>query len=93
MSVFDKETLRKSGKVFCEDCRHFEPGPTSGGLGFCTITKNRQIRVEETSKMVPDRQGLPPDTNQKSGYAACFPSAPRVCANYQVTHETGEGVV
>jgi hypothetical protein len=35
-----KEELRKAGKVFCEDCQHFESGSTPGGLGFCALTKN-----------------------------------------------------
>ncbi|MHB8252040.1 hypothetical protein [Acidithiobacillus sp.] len=84
MSLFlTKEELQKYGKVVCEDCRHFEPGATTGGLGFCALTKNRRIRVEESGKTVPDRQGLPPDTNPNNGYAACFPKAPRVCGKYQ----------
>ena len=86
---FTKEELHQAGKVVCEDCRHFEPGATHGGLGLCAITKNRQVRVEETGKAVPDRQGLapgtglPPDTNPNNGHAACFPSAPRICGKYQ----------
>ncbi len=91
MSVFDQESLRKSGKVFCEDCRHFEPGSRHGELGFCALTKNRQVRVEESGKTVPDRQGLPPDTNPNNGYAACFPKAPRICAKYQTHLNAGEG--
>ncbi len=83
MTVSDKERLRKSGRAFCEDCRHFEFGPTPGGLGLCALTKIRQIRVEETGKTVPDRQGLPPDTNPNNGFAACFPKAPRICAKHQ----------
>ena len=83
MTVSDKERLQKSGKVFCEDCRHFEFGPTPGGLNLCDLTKIRQIRVEETGKTVPDRQGLPPDTNPNNGFAACFPKAPRICAKHQ----------
>ncbi len=88
MSLFlTKEELHKLGKVVCEDCRHFEAGSTPGGLGFCALTKNRQIRVEESGKTVPDRQGLPPDTNPNNGYAACFPKAPRVCDKYR--HKAG----
>jgi len=84
MQLFlSKEELCKTGKVFCEDCQHFEPGSTPSGLGFCALTKNRQVRVEETGKTVPDRQGLPPDTNPDHGYAACFPMAPRVCGKFQ----------
>lgn len=86
-----KEELHQAGKVVCEDCRHFEPGPTPGGLGFCALTKNRQIRVEESGKTVPDRQGLPPDTNPDHGYAACFPRSPRICAKYQTHLNAGEG--
>ncbi|MDR7926468.1 hypothetical protein RIE95_05590 [Acidithiobacillus thiooxidans] len=78
-----KEELRKTGKVYCEGCQHFEPGSTPGGLGFCALTKNRQARVEETGRMVPDRQGLPPDTTPELGCAACFPMAPRVCGKYR----------
>ena len=77
------EILHKSGKVVCEDCRHFEAGPTVGGLGFCALTQNRVTRVEEGGKAVPDRQGLPPDMSPNNGYAACFPKAPRVCGKYQ----------
>ncbi|OCX67884.1 hypothetical protein [Acidithiobacillus thiooxidans] len=78
-----KEELRKSGKVFCEDCQHFESGSTPGGLGFCALTKNRQARVEETGKTVSDRQGLPPDTTPELGCAACYPMAPRVCGKFR----------
>ncbi len=80
---FTKEELRQLGKVVCEDCQHFIAGPTLGGLGFCALTQNRVLRVEESGKTVPDRQGLPPDTNPNNGYAACFPSAPRICGKYQ----------
>ncbi len=84
MSLFlTKEELRQLGKVVCEDCQHFIAGPTSGGLGFCALTQNRVLRVEESGKTVPDRQGLPPDTNPNNGYAACFPRAPRICGKYQ----------
>jgi hypothetical protein len=79
--------LQKTGKVACEDCQHFIPGPTQGGVGFCALTQNRMIRVEESGKTVPDRQGLPPDTNPDHGYAACFPRAPRVCDKYRCKAE------
>ncbi|WP_226831210.1 hypothetical protein [Acidithiobacillus thiooxidans] len=81
------EMLHKSGKVICEDCQHFEAGPTPGGLGFCALTKNRMTRVEDGGKSVPDRQGLPPDTNPNIGYAACYPWAPRTCVKYQARPE------
>lgn len=84
MSIFDKEALRKAGKVFCGECRHFEPGSTLEGIGFCAVTKSRTVFVKETNRSVPDRQGLPPDTNPDKGYAACFPMAPRVCAKFEL---------
>jgi hypothetical protein len=88
MSLFlTKEELHKLGKVVCEDCRHFEAGSTPGGLGFCALTQNRVSRVEESGKTVPDRQGLPPDTNPNNGYAACYPRAPRMCGKYQAGPE------
>ena len=80
---FTKEELHQAGKVVCEDCQHFIAGPTPGGLGFCALTQNRVSRVEESGKTVPDRQGLPPDTNPNNGYAACSPKAPRVCDKYR----------
>ncbi|WP_215889371.1 hypothetical protein [Acidithiobacillus ferrooxidans] len=83
MSFFDKETLRKAGKVFCGECQHFEPGITAKGVGFCALTKNRTVLVKETNRNVPDRQGLPPDPNPDIGYPACFPMAPRACAKFQ----------
>lgn len=59
MQLFQtKEEIRKTGKVFCEDCQSFEPGSTPSGLGFCALTKNRQMRVEETGKTVPRPPGL-----------------------------------
>ena len=85
MSIFDKEALRKAGKVFCGECQHFEPGFTAKGIGFCALTKGRTVLVRETNRNVPDRQGLPPDPNPDSGYPACFPMAPRVCAKFQST--------
>ncbi len=51
-------------------------------LGLCEKTLQRTLHVEETRKRVADRQGLPPDTNERNGYAACFPSAPRICSQY-----------
>lgn len=89
MSLFPtKEELHQAGKVECEDCQHFIPGPTPGGLGFCAITQNRVLRVEESGKTVPDRQGLPPDTNPDHGYAACFPKSPRMCDKYMYKSKT-----
>ncbi len=92
-----KGELQQSSKVTCEDCQHFIAGPTQGGIGFCALTQNRVSRVEaplapaqrreESGKTVPDRQGLPPDTNPNNGYAACFPKAPRVCAKFQVASQ------
>lgn len=64
---FTKEELHQAGKVVCEDCQHSIAGPTPGGLGFCALTQNRVLRVEESGKTVPDRQGLPPDTNPNNG--------------------------
>ncbi len=88
MSTTSRKTeLQKTGKVACEDCQLFIPGPTQGGLGFCAITQNRVLRVEESGKTVPDRQGLPPDTNLDHGYAACFPKAPRLCDKYRCKAE------
>jgi hypothetical protein len=71
-----------TGKVFCGDCQHFRLGKEPMSLGLCEKTLQRTLHVEETRKRVADRQGLPPDTNERNGYAACFPSAPRICSQY-----------
>ena len=77
-----KKNGRATGKMFCGDCQHFRPGKESMSLGLCEKTLQRTLYVAETRKQVADRQGLPPDTNERNGYAACFPSAPRICSQY-----------
>ena len=76
------EDNRATGKVFCGDCPIFWSGKEPMSLGLCEKTLQRTLHVEETRKRVADRQGLPPDTNERNGYAACFPSAPRICSQY-----------
>ena len=73
---------RATGKVFCGDCQHFRSGKGPMSLGLCEKTLQRTLYVEEARTRAPDRQGLPPDTNERNGYEACFPSAPRICAQY-----------
>ena len=60
------------------------------GLGFCRLTMERMLYVSEARKQVPDRQGLPPETNERYGYAACFPNAPRICAQFSDRDQTKE---
>ncbi|WP_437559528.1 hypothetical protein [Acidithiobacillus sulfuriphilus] len=93
MSIFDQEALRKAGKVFCGECRHFERGSTPEGIGFCALTKNRKAFVTETNKNIPDRQGLPPDTNPDKGYAVCFPMAPRTCLKFEESSPIQHGEI
>ncbi|OCX76743.1 hypothetical protein A6P07_01815 [Acidithiobacillus thiooxidans] len=75
MTLSDKEKLWKSGKVFGEDCQHFGFGTTLGRSGFGALAKIGPVG--------PDCQGPSPDTNQNNSLAACFPMAPKICAEYQ----------
>lgn len=60
-----------TSKVTCSDCTHFVPGSTPEGLGFCGVTT--------------EKGGLPPVSNQHSGYQACFPHAPRICEQHRAS--------
>lgn len=82
-NYYTKADYLNAGKVACHFCRHFVPGTTPNGLGFCALTQNRVSTAEGGRPPTPDRQGLPPDTNPNLGCAACFPYAPRVCEKYQ----------
>ncbi len=81
-SLGDSLTV-SSDKVRCGDCQHFVAGATRYGVGFCALTLQRQSQTTATGQPRPDRQGLPPDTRPASGYAVCFPMAPRICESYQ----------